>query len=801
MGVTLGDAILFLRGDQTQLDKDLHSAETKTKSLFGRLAGSANKLIGGAIVGGAVLATTAVVGIGAAAFGVSSDMRDATNEIRAQLGATEADAKQLGEVAKNVWKNNFGGSIEEATQAVITARKQLGDLSDNELHDAAENAFRLSDAFGIDVSESLSAVRTLTEEFGLSQQEAFDLLASGFQKGLNSSGDFIDTIGEYSNLFVQSGADAGEFFSLMESGLAGGVLGTDKAADAFKEFQIRFIEGNEDLKGGLETLGLSYDDLRAGVESGNLTIADAFQQVVSQAGEVDMSVLGNQEALAKLGTQFEDMGAGAVAALNLTTTKLDDLAGATDKIDALYDNWPSMWEGVKRNALAALTPLGDKLLALANDMMPQVQAAFDWLSVALPPAIDWVVQKFSEFYAYIQTNVLPILQQMGDWLINEGIPAYIEFITPIVQQVVPGLQLLAQIGLNLASVVWPMLVQATQFVIDNWGLLEPIVIAVGVAILALTSPVTLVAGLIVTLATAWANNWGDIQGKTKKVIDFVRPYIETAMEAISAVVEAVTGYMSEWWGAHGDNVMLIIRTVFDFIKARIEERIRQVQSIIQAIGTAIRIFWDAWGTTLIELARLAWDNIVTIIKAAMDLLGFIIDAVAALIRGDWEAFGEALKNIWQTIWNTITQVTQNKVDAIELVLGNLKQIWGDIWEAIRAAASEKINAIVDKISEFTGKVEDIWDDFVDGLKDSWEDAWDDIVDYVEDIVDNITDAINDIIDAIKDLFDIDLPSLPGFGGWNTGGRASNSYNLTLNTSASASSVIGEFEAMKATIGT
>ena len=218
---TIGTLIVKIGADIGDLRKGLKEGQEEVRKTSNRLGGVSN-LMKGAVVAGAAAATAGVLTLGAAAVGVgaqavdmASQMRQSQNDIQAQLGVTGDVAEELGDIAVNVFKNNFGDSIEDATAAVITARQQLGDLADNELQAATKNAYRLADAYDVDVGDSLSAVRTLMDEFGLSQQAAFDFLASGYQKGLNASGDFLDTVGEYSNLFAQSGASADQFFSLM----------------------------------------------------------------------------------------------------------------------------------------------------------------------------------------------------------------------------------------------------------------------------------------------------------------------------------------------------------------------------------------------------------------------------------------------------------------------------------------------------------------------------------------------------------------------------------------------------------
>ena len=81
-----------------------------------------------------------------------------------------------------------------------------------------EADIREADAFGIEVNESVMAAKNLMTEFGLSGEQAMDFVAKGMQSGLNASGDFIDSISEYGNLFADAGFSADQMYSIMATG-------------------------------------------------------------------------------------------------------------------------------------------------------------------------------------------------------------------------------------------------------------------------------------------------------------------------------------------------------------------------------------------------------------------------------------------------------------------------------------------------------------------------------------------------------------------------------------------------------
>lgn len=355
MASTLGIATLETAVDTTGLDQGLNESKTKAQGATNQMGLDFKAAASGAIVAGAVA-------IGAAMADAADDAAAAMNTIEVGLGATGAEAEALGEIAKDVWKDGFGASIDDAATALVAVRQQFGNLAEDELAAVTEKAFMLQDSFGVDIPTSIDASKTLMENFGLTSEEAFDFIASGFQRGLDRSGDFLDTIGEYSTQFASGGADAAQFFSLLESGMQGGMLGTDKAADAFKEFRVRIQDGSTLTAQSLEMIGLSSEELAAKMADGSLTAADAFQMVVTALGEVDDENIRMQAGVGLLGTQFEDLGTEGALSLSLIGTEMEDLAGATDTLNEKYDTLGDSTERIKRIFLDLALPVAEKAM-------------------------------------------------------------------------------------------------------------------------------------------------------------------------------------------------------------------------------------------------------------------------------------------------------------------------------------------------------------------------------------------------------------------------------------------------------
>lgn len=657
MAATLGVATLETKVSLDGLKSGLDDAKGQTDGWFSDLAGNSAAALGGVVAGAAVGAVAAVGAIGVAAFGVSNDVATATANIQAELGTTAEEAQRLGDIATDVWGNNFAGSITEAAGAVGLIRQQFGDLSDNELQNATENAFRLQDVFGVEVPESVDAAKTLMEQFGLTSEEAFDFIAKGFQNGLNRSDDFLDTIGEYSVQFASGGADAAQFFSLLESGMQGGMLGTDKAADAFKEFRVRIQDGSDATAEALEMIGLSSEEISQQMADGSLTAADAFTMVVDGLNAIDDENIRMQAGVGLLGTQFEDLGTEGALALSLVGTELEDMTGAVGSLDAKYNTLGSAVEGYKRRALLALQPIGDVLLNVANSAMPLVNQAFAVFETTIAPAIETVAGVVQSFFNNLQEGMSPLnafIEAIWDIAPTEVLDALVRLRDEILPALVEWFQTTIQPIINAAA----QFVSFQDVLIVAAGALAAVVLPILgsliASVVAVAAPIVAAIAVVALLRTAWEQNWGGIQEKTQVALEFIQSIINTV----------VTGIQT-FWAAHGETIMAAAQTAWEFIQTYIDTALSVIDSVWQAFKAAFEGDWTGFGENLRAAWDTAWEYIKSVFTSAKDAIlgiaaGLILDLIAKFQSTDW---GQVGRNIIQGIANGITAATGAIADA------------------------------------------------------------------------------------------------------------------------------------------
>lgn len=379
---------------------DVKQSASDLKDVFKDTIAEASA-IGGTLVAGA-----------ATAIGSANDNVKATNNLQALTGLSSDEVKEYKELIESVYKNNFGEDQENVAEAIALIKQNLNDLDDTKLQDVVENLFTLEDTFGFDYTETLRAAKMLIDQFGISADEAFNLIVQGAQNGLNKNGDLLDSINEYSVHYKQQGYSAEEFFNSLENGTAAGTFSVDKLGDAMKEFGIRSKDTATTTQEGFELIGLDADTMRSKFAAGGESARQATDETLNALFGLDDQVKQNQAGVDLFGTMWEDLGIDGVKALM-------DVKGSADKTktsmqdikDIKYSDIESDWESLGR------TIKTDIISPIGKDLYPTAKKAISWTSehlddleiiiegLAKQVAIVWGAKKARELTTGI-TNLI-----------------------------------------------------------------------------------------------------------------------------------------------------------------------------------------------------------------------------------------------------------------------------------------------------------------------------------------------------------------------------------------------------------
>lgn len=540
-------------------------AASKTGDAIGK-ALSAGFKVGVAATGAF---TTALVKIG-------TEYQAATGQISAATGATGAELESLQGVMENVYGNNYGDSMADVADAVATVSQQMKGLSDGELQSVTEGAFALRDVFQYDVAESVRAANALVNNFGISGDDAMNLIAAGAQNGLDFSGELLDTISEYSVQFAKVGIDADQMFRIMQAGADSGAWNLDKVGDAIKEMSIRVVDGSDTTAAGFQAIGMDADIMAQKFATGGETAQQAFQETIQALAGMEDPVQQNIAGVNLFGTMWEDLGPEVVAQLASIT---DEAYAAGDELQKMqevkYDNLGDALKGLGRQLEVELLPLANELTSFLTDIFQEIDLSglgeglmglISTVTTTLGPAVQPLLDLFGSLFSAdtfsslggVLTGLQGPLQSLATFLQ----PIILAF-SQMAQNVFPVFVAVGQTVAGAISQIFqalsPLMAPLQQLAMSIFPAISAVLGAVGQAFINL-APIT---GLI----------------------SFLMPAFQGLLTILQNVINFITNIFTANWSAAWQNITNIFGTIWGGIVGLVKGPINAVIGIINsAIG-------------------------------------------------------------------------------------------------------------------------------------------------------------------------------------------------------------------------
>ena len=232
------------------------------------------------------------------------------------------------------WWYDYNSGLVEATRLT----QQFTQLSGSALKDLRDEISGISDTFGTDFRETLQATNSVAKQFGISYEQAADVIRKGFVAGANANGEFIDTLKEYPAYFKEAGISASDFVAIIAKSNQEGIF-SDKGVDAIKEGNLRLREMTTATASALEGIGISSKKVQEDLQSGAKTTWQVMQEVSQKLSELP-------ESSSKVGTAIADIfgGPGEDAGLQYLTMLKDIKGGIDDVIERQGDAATSLLE-------------------------------------------------------------------------------------------------------------------------------------------------------------------------------------------------------------------------------------------------------------------------------------------------------------------------------------------------------------------------------------------------------------------------------------------------------------------------
>ena len=691
--------------------------------------------------------------------------------LSARTGATAQELEGFEDVMYEVYNSNYGDSLGDVSEKLSTVIQMTDNLDKASLAQITKNAIALEDVFGFDVVESLRAANSLTDQFGISAEEAFNLIVQGAQKGLNQNDDLLDTINEYSVQFRNAGYSADDMFNMLANGAETGTWSIDKLGDAVKEFNIRMSDGTANEY--LEQLGLNTEEVIAQFNKGGPEAQAAIGDIMEALQECDDATLQYQAGVGLFGTMWEDLGVDTVASLMDTQGAIQSTSDAMAQLDsAAYDTLESSLSQLGR------TIKSEVVQPVAEELTPAMKEAVDYVNANVAPAVDWVSSHLPEIGLALGTlSAVLVAMNWGSLVAQFGKikGAITGFTTALGAVSGPVMAVIAIVAALAAGFMylWQTNEDFRANVTAIWAELQASFSELGAGIMQMINQLMpLIQQTAATVLSAFAQIASAVIPVLVELIGAILPVIidliNQMLPILTQIVQTVLATLIDLINQLLPVIMQIIQAVLpvlvEFINALLPVFVQLISAllpILSQIVTAIMPVIIQLLNTILPIIMQIIQAVLPILIQILNMLTPILNMIVSLLTPILNLIISLVEPILNLIMSAITPLINIFMSLINTVLQPIMpilQALANIFTAVLGAAIQAIQPIVQSlISIFQGLI-----NFITGVfSGSWSSAWSGVVQVFGGIFNGLVGLVKAPINAVIGLVNSAINALNG----------------------------------------
>lgn len=610
----------------------------------------------------------------------ATELDDAMAKFQAQTGASSNEMSKFKNIARDVWSNNFGEDVSDVADMMGRVKQQMQGISDVDLKNVTEDLLTLRDTFDMDENETLRGAQQLMKQFGISSKEAFDLMATGAQNGLNKSDELGDNISEYSGKFKQAGYSAEEYFQLMQNGLDGGAYNLDKVNDAINEVTTRLVDGT--IEGALDSFDTKTQDVFKAWQEGRATQKDVVNAIVEDISKTTNEQEKLNKASIAFGTMGEDFNSGFIQSLTTVGNKYKDVEGAMDKVKEIANGGlKNALSGLGRAFLDSFTPIGELITPILAGIIGLITVAIQGIQQGFAKVGDVISSVLSKIDT---SGITELTSQVSEVLapafdeVRKAIDEMKVALEPIAKEILGKIGSAIQNVVNQAqkilSVVGPPILAIIKKIIQTVVGMIPVITSILQIVGSVVSGIISFINMVVTyVGTAIAT----ILGFIMPIVQIVATIVANIWSVILTVAQNIWSKVSEVVTAIIGFVSNLFKTVSDIINniwSKIQDSMNKVRDKVQGVIDNINKYFNNVKSTVSDVFNGIWSKV----QGVMDNVGNKISNVLQGIQNAWSGLKGFVGGVFGGIEGAVGSLVSSVKGMVNGVIGGINGAIGII---------------------------------------------------------------------------------------------------------------------------
>ncbi|MSS16192.1 phage tail tape measure protein [Sodaliphilus pleomorphus] len=294
------------------------------------------------------------------------------------------------------WFYDYNKGLLEATRLT----KYFSGLTGDAMKSVRDNVQAVSDTFGQDFTSTLKAANAISQNMGVSINDAVDLISKGFAAGGVNSQQFLSNLERFAPTFDKMGMSAEEMVAVLSQLDKAGV-NSQRALMAMNKASLQLRTMSKGTSEALKGIGIDASEMSRQIQNGEKSVREAMSEIAEKLKGMGAN---SKEAAAVMKELFGARGESAIGEGFLTF-----LANGNKGLEELLGKQDSL-QHLKIKEVEVNKQLNDVLAS----MFDMTGGGFEsitaktkiWIKEGLIAAIKWVVDLINYFIEWYNESML-----------------------------------------------------------------------------------------------------------------------------------------------------------------------------------------------------------------------------------------------------------------------------------------------------------------------------------------------------------------------------------------------------------
>ena len=303
------------------------------------------------------------------------------------------------------WWYDYNKGLVEASRQT----KYFTGLTGDAMKSVRDNVQAVADTFNQDFTNTLHSANAIAQNFGISVNDATDLIAKGFAAGGTNSEQFLSNLERFAPTMQKMGMSAEEMVATLSQIDKAGV-NSQRALTAMGKASLQLRTMNDSTSKSLKQIGIDANEMSKAIQDGSMSVNTAMGTIAQKLQEVGTN---SQEAAVVMKDLFGARGESAIG-----EGFIDFLAESNKGMEELLGKEDSL-QRLKLQEVETDKELNDVMASLFDMTGGGFESITTrckiWIKQGLIAAIKWVVDLINYFIDWYNESLT--LRAVIQWIV------------------------------------------------------------------------------------------------------------------------------------------------------------------------------------------------------------------------------------------------------------------------------------------------------------------------------------------------------------------------------------------------